>query len=464
MNWRHPYQNRSAALSAGLASMVIIAFLDRFVYTSVSLGPLYLGPSVLMAGHLRGHALAALCVLCTILREWLGPYQFDSDFLPRNFFALTSYLTVSFFVRHVALSRKQAQMKAWQLTEEVQARTESEQWLKAVLGNTPIAILVAAPGGEILMANPAAIKLFRLEGPVRGNLVKLVPALRSYLETATGAGPLLLEAPARRADGESFLARGWVSHFESASRRIAAIAVADVSEDMRENQAAGLESMMYGARTVLGAVSHEIRNLSAALSIAVRNLERRISGEHSADVATLRSLARAIAQLASTQMNMVNPRRDVRAEVGRVVNQLILSAGADEVRCAEGGPWSAGGEEMWVAAEHAGLLQVLLNLVNNATRACEEAGLERECRIDAGRANGRVWVRVSNRGRPLSEEVPLFEPFRQGAEGTGLGLYVSRAILRSFGGDLRHEPSDVGPSFVIDLVAVENARAVREAS
>jgi signal transduction histidine kinase len=50
----------------------------------------------------------------------------------------------------------------------------------------------------------------------------------------------------------------------------------------------------------------------------------------------------------------------------------------------------------------------------------------------------------------------LFEPFQQGATSTGLGLYLSRALLRSFGGDLRYDPTVPACSFVIDLT-VANA-------
>jgi two-component system sensor kinase FixL len=46
----------------------------------------------------------------------------------------------------------------------------------------------------------------------------------------------------------------------------------------------------------------------------------------------------------------------------------------------------------------------------------------------------------------------LFQPFQKGAEATGLGLYLSRAFVRSFRGELRHEPAASGCSFVIDLV------------
>jgi signal transduction histidine kinase len=48
----------------------------------------------------------------------------------------------------------------------------------------------------------------------------------------------------------------------------------------------------------------------------------------------------------------------------------------------------------------------------------------------------------------------LFRPFQQGAIGSGLGLYVSRFLIRRYGGELRFEPSRQGSCFVIELDAV----------
>ena len=47
----------------------------------------------------------------------------------------------------------------------------------------------------------------------------------------------------------------------------------------------------------------------------------------------------------------------------------------------------------------------------------------------------------------------LFQPLQKGAEATGLGLFLSRAFMRSFGGDLRYDPQAPGCSFVVELAA-----------
>jgi C4-dicarboxylate-specific signal transduction histidine kinase len=95
------------------------------------------------------------------------------------------------------------------------------------------------------------------------------------------------------------------------------------------------------------------------------------------------------------------------------------------------------------------LLQVLLNLVKNSQRAVQDKELK-ELTISASAEGERVVLRVRDSGSGIADPEHLFQPFQPGAEATGLGLYLSRAFVRAFKGDLRYEP---GPTccFALDL-------------
>jgi signal transduction histidine kinase len=45
----------------------------------------------------------------------------------------------------------------------------------------------------------------------------------------------------------------------------------------------------------------------------------------------------------------------------------------------------------------------------------------------------------------------LFQPFKSGVDSAGLGLFVSRAIVRACGGDLTYEPAPEGCTMLIRL-------------
>ena len=73
-------------------------------------------------------------------------------------------------------------------------------------------------------------------------------------------------------------------------------------------------------------------------------------------------------------------------------------------------------------------------------------------------------VRFEDTGPGVADPEKLFQPFQPGAEGIGLGLYVTRAILRSYGGELRFEPCERGSCFVVELESAELESAELEAA
>ncbi|MGH3072749.1 MAG: sensor histidine kinase, partial [Gaiellaceae bacterium] len=98
-----------------------------------------------------------------------------------------------------------------------------------------------------------------------------------------------------------------------------------------------------------------------------------------------------------------------------------------------------------VAADPDGLRQVLVNLVENAVKYSPNGG---RVELELAPVDGRVRFAVRDRGLgiPASEHVRIFEKFfrldpnlSRGVGGTGLGLYISREIVRRMGGRLRVE-------------------------
>ncbi len=124
------------------------------------------------------------------------------------------------------------------------------------------------------------------------------------------------------------------------------------------------------------------------------------------------------------------------------------------------------GERLPSVAEFRRVLQVLLNLVGNAIRY-SPANSEIWIRLE--QHEGRARVIVADQGPGLSEEdqARVFEKFerlgRSGDGGSGLGLYISRRLARSMGGDLTVESAPgQGARFVLDLPADLLAAAAAE--
>jgi C4-dicarboxylate-specific signal transduction histidine kinase len=102
--------------------------------------------------------------------------------------------------------------------------------------------------------------------------------------------------------------------------------------------------------------------------------------------------------------------------------------------------------EMLVAVDPDRLLQVLVNLLQNAVDANREVG-GRSVWISAEQVDSLVEIVVEDEGSGLQPEMQgrLFEPFattKPPGEGTGLGLYASYMLVQTLGGDLTIENRD----------------------
>lgn len=114
------------------------------------------------------------------------------------------------------------------------------------------------------------------------------------------------------------------------------------------------------------------------------------------------------------------------------------------------------GEMQAVArGERVRLEQVLMNLLVNALDAMEQGGGGR-ITITVRHTDARVEVDIQDDGPGLNEEAAngLFRPFTTTKDqGLGLGLIISRDIMRDLGGDLAHVATPGGACFRLWLEA-----------
>lgn len=113
------------------------------------------------------------------------------------------------------------------------------------------------------------------------------------------------------------------------------------------------------------------------------------------------------------------------------------------------------------------LMQVFLNLVINAEQAIREVRPRGTLRVRLGGNRDRVWVSFQDDGPGIPSEMvgKIFDPFfttKRPGRGTGLGLSVSVAILKKYGGQIDYQPAPGGGSiFVVSLPAsqIDKVRA-----
>jgi signal transduction histidine kinase len=103
-----------------------------------------------------------------------------------------------------------------------------------------------------------------------------------------------------------------------------------------------------------------------------------------------------------------------------------------------------------VWADRSSLMQVFLNLVTNSIRALSTHD-KRILSVTAKAEGNRVQVEFADNGGGVTHPEQLFRPFQDGAQSSGLGLYLSRAFLHSFGGEIRYVALPDGACFIVNL-------------
>lgn len=103
-------------------------------------------------------------------------------------------------------------------------------------------------------------------------------------------------------------------------------------------------------------------------------------------------------------------------------------------------------EDTMLYADHALMSQVLVNLLKNATEVLLEESGEGKIRISSTiDAEERIQIEITNNGPAIPAEVAenIFTPFyTTKTDGSGIGLSVSRQIIRLHGGTLRLKHND----------------------
>lgn len=461
------WKSRPFLLFAGLAAIAAIAMADRSLANGIPLALLYLAPVMTMSTVLNRKQIVALGVLCTVAAELSDAFPWTvAAGIPRDALYFFAYTAAGLYVSEVVSRRRTEVDHVAALETEMSARREVEEQLSLVVANSSIAIVTADEWGVILNANAAAEHLFagdnssdelKLQGMP---LVDVMPSLARVQIRKEGWEQLrtMMQCQGFRAGKDPFLADVWFStYMTSGGGRLTAMVV-DSSLEMRDREEANLEQVLVGSRLAIGAVSHEIRNICAAIAVVQQNLGGAYGSEPPPeDLVALRQLVGALERIASVELSLVK-RQAAQLHLESFLRDLyiIVNPSLREAGVALDWHVEPGLPDVW--ADQQSLLQVFLNLVRNAENALADAEAPRLAFCAQAKANV-VVITVSDNGPGVQYPEQLFQPFRPvpgaSAKQSGLGLYLSRAMMVSFHGDLRYVAEGPGATFVVEMSAVE---------
>jgi len=217
----------------------------------------------------------------------------------------------------------------------------------------------------------------------------------------------------------------------------------------------------------VGLVSHDLRTPLTSITGYVELLEADETGPLNEEQ---RSFLKIVSRNAERLLRLVNDLLFVaRLQSGRLeldLDEVDLSALAAEAVAGAGPHAGAQGlglelvssGDTAVLGEPGRLAQLLDNLVSNAIKFTPPGG---RIDISLGAENGTVCLEVSDTGIGIPEEerARLFERFfrsqaalERQIQGTGLGLYISKAIVEAHGGRIAARSGrGQGTTFVVEL-------------
>ncbi|HEY3041187.1 MAG TPA: ATP-binding protein [Pyrinomonadaceae bacterium] len=444
--------NRTKLLVIAGLLVTAIAVIDWLTKPYISLGFLYLFPIMVAAGYLSRQQIIGVSLLCALLQEVFSDLP-GNEVLVRLVFSSAGLIGTGLFVSELLHNRRIVLKHVEELKDQVNLRQDAEEQLGMLVESSPAAIITIDSNGKILLANDAAQRLLAPGAqPIQGQAISsYLPSLQTAVQTRPSrVFRTTLQCRGQRSNGETFLAGIWFSTYTSISGpRLAAIVV-DLSEDLRSREDLSLDHLLKNSRILMSAVAHEVRNLCSAVLVVEKNLSRLSELQHNEDFQALSMLIHSLEKISAMELQ-VSPTQNAGAvELTSVLDELRVLIESAYHESEMEIDWQIQDPLPRVWADRYGLVQVFLNLARNSQRAMQCSATKR-LYVSASDEGSTVVIRFADTGVGISSPENLFRPFQRGADSSGLGLYVSRAIMHSFGGELLYERRSRGCCFAVVL-------------
>jgi nitrogen fixation/metabolism regulation signal transduction histidine kinase len=324
-------------------------------------------------------------------------------------------------------------------------REENLRYLHSVVQHIGIGLLAFDQEGKVVLLNPVAKTLLGVPALRNvGDLEAVQPELHGKLRDLRAGQPeLVTVAQGDRLQHLSLRA----TEMKRQGEALTIVSIQNISLELNEKE-------MEAWRDLIRVLTHEIRNSLTPIGSLAASVEEMIVGDSESAIADSGSASQSRVALQAIQrrseglLQFVSAYRDLTHIPAPAFESLKVSELFSQVRkliapqlgdrdarlCTAVRP-----EGMTLMADPRLIEQVLINLLLNALQATEgqaDAEILLEAATDA---ENRPVIRVTDNGPgiPIESLEQIFVPFystRQG--GSGIGLSLSRQIMRLHRGDL----------------------------
>jgi signal transduction histidine kinase len=185
-------------------------------------------------------------------------------------------------------------------------------------------------------------------------------------------------------------------------------------------------------KEVMSVLSHEFRTPVAAIKSLLEAMQLEMpeaQRQRFIEIAT--SEVERLVRLTEDLTVGFRPQTERTFALGEAFERVLRLLGSELVRREV--KLRVTGEHALVKCDPDKLVQVMLNLVENAVRHGPNPGT---VQLEASRQDAFVTVSVHDDGEALTDYEALFEAHRrgEGSSGSGMGLYIVRSIVQAWGG------------------------------
>lgn len=309
---------------------------------------------------------------------------------------------------------------------------ERERYYQLIMECARTGLAVVNDAGSVYQANGEALRIFGLQRMTHVSQLE-TPAPELYrVLTAIQPGEKHHVACVDES-GERNLALS-CSAIQLDKRRLRIVVVSDINSELSEMQ---IEAWSKLTRIL----THEIMNSLApitSLSDTLLGLGERLDSDVAQGLDTISSTSRRLMSFVENfrRFTKIPAPQKAPFEIGTLLQQAVTLAATDSVEV----QLSVEPADTMIYADQGLIGQVLVNLLKNAREAVAgqpHGRIEITSRIDDSQ---NVVVEISNNGGAIPAEVTenIFTPFfTTKAEGSGIGLSVSRRVMQLHNGTLR---------------------------